>query len=88
MGSLRIAPFHRRIRSLSEESHLRRSGEIPAILGIETGAISTSKSISEERGKRANRGSGGGGKNGASDCQRSVGNSVRREGALKEEQRV
>lgn len=37
-------------RSLSlKESRLHRSGEIPAILGIEAGAISTSKSISEER---------------------------------------
>ncbi|KYM80997.1 hypothetical protein ALC53_08561, partial [Atta colombica] len=51
-------------RSLSlKESRLRRSGEIPAILGIEAGAISTSKSISEEwNGENGDDGRNGNGK--------------------------
>ncbi|EGI70492.1 hypothetical protein G5I_00692 [Acromyrmex echinatior] len=55
-----LAPF----RSLSlKESRLRRSGEIPAILGIEAGAISTSKSISEEwNGENGDDGRNGNGK--------------------------
>ncbi|KYQ54822.1 hypothetical protein ALC60_06162, partial [Trachymyrmex zeteki] len=55
-----VPPF----RSLSlKESRLHRSGEIPAILGIEAGAISTSKSISEEwNGENGDDGRNGNGK--------------------------
>jgi len=71
-----------------KENRLRRSGEIPAILGIEAGAISTSKSISEEwNGESGDDGRNGNGKR-RLPREVLVNCASGRDSALKGEQRV